>query len=301
MNSKMKGHLFAFLAVLLWGSVIVSTQVLLGSLTNMDVLFWRFALGYLFLWILAPKKLTLKKRKHEIFFLLCGLTGVSFYYLLQNIALRLTSAADVSIIGGCAPIATCLLYQIINRKRGQAYFYLGFVIAISGIILVCKSGNSSAGSLKGDLIMIAAIIAWGFYSIISEMLTQMGYDSILCVRRFFFWGLLSMLPFMGQMSAPAVLLDPHILLHLLYIGVGGSGMTFLLWNIAIQKLGAVSSSVYIYLMPVVTIAVAFLVQKDPLTIGIICGSALTILGSLISGGTFHGKHAGGTEEPGIAA
>ena len=72
------------------------------------------------------------------------------------------------------------------------------------------------------------------------------------------------------------------LLNLLYLGMGASALCFVTWNYAVKVLGAVQTSVYIYLVPVITIITSFLFLKEPVTWMSAAGTALTIAGLVVS-------------------
>ena len=124
-NSPLTGHLFAFIAIVFFGSIVVSTKLLLQSLKPLDILFWRFLFGYVFLWAAKPAVMRVENKRDELFFALCGVCGVSIYFFLQNSALSLTRSADVSVIICIAPIVTALMSMAVHRKEAEKGFFPG--------------------------------------------------------------------------------------------------------------------------------------------------------------------------------
>ena len=59
------------------------------------------------------------------------------------------------------------------------------------------------------------------------------------------------------------------------------------WNFAVKLLGAVKTSIYIYMVPVITIVTSVLILKEPLTILSVIGTLLAIIGLLLS--EYNGK------------
>ena len=112
-----------------------------------------------------------------------------------------------------------------------------------------------------------------------------GYDTLLVTRRIFLYGLvflLPALPFSPITFAAAALLKPVNLLNLLYLGLCASALCFVTWNVAVSRLGAVRTSVYIYLSPVVTIISSWLLLSDPILPMALLGAALTLVGLVLS-------------------
>lgn len=60
------------------------------------------------------------------------------------------------------------------------------------------------------------------------------------------------------------ILNPINLGNLLFLGLGASAMCFVTWNFAVKVLGAVRTSSYIYLVPVITVVTSFLVLHEKL-------------------------------------
>lgn len=69
---------------------------------------------------------------------------------------------------------------------------------------------------------------------------------------------------------------------MLFLGVGASAACFATWGIAVKLLGAVKTSAYIYLVPVITVAASVLVLGEPLTPQIGVGVVLTCAGLVLS-------------------
>lgn len=90
-----------------------------------------------------------------------------------------------------------------------------------------------------------------------------------CTRRTFFTGLAFMLPalfFLDFSPAWGALRKPVNLCNFLYLGLGASALCFATWNRAVKILGAVRTSVYIYLVPVVTVITAVLILHERITL-----------------------------------
>ena len=82
------------------------------------------------------------------------------------------------------------------------------------------------------------------------------------------------------------LLQPKYLFNLLYLGLGASAICFVTWNFAVKTVGAVKTSVYIYLTPVVTIITSIIVLGETLTPLATAGTLIVLIGLFISEGIF---------------
>lgn len=288
MKSEMtKGHLAAFITILIWGTTFISTKVLLQNFEPIEILFIRFAMGFIILFIACPKILRVKDKKQELVFVLAGLCGVCLYYLLENIALTYTLAANVGVIVTVAPFFTAIISHLIARdEKLKSNFFIGFLIAMLGICLISfTSLNSVKINPLGDILALIAAIVWAVYSILTKKIGQFGYNVLQSTRRVFFYGLIFMIPalfiFGFNVDADEILKVTN-LLNLLYLGIGASALCFVTWNVAVRILGAVKTSVYIYMVPVITVVTSAMILQERITVMSAIGTILTLLGLFIS-------------------
>ncbi len=76
--------------------------------------------------------------------------------------------------------------------------------------------------------------------------------------------------------------DMTHLLNILYLGLGASALCFVTWNLAVKALGAVKTSVYIYMVPVITVVTSVVVLKEPVTWVSVMGTVLAVAGLFLS-------------------
>ena len=68
--------------------------------------------------------------------------------------------------------------------------------------------------------------------------------------------------------------------NLLYVSLCSSALCYLIWGRATELVGAVTTSVYLYLLPVVSVIGAALVLDEPVD-GVIIGATAAILVGLV--------------------
>jgi drug/metabolite transporter (DMT)-like permease len=285
-NALMTGHLLALFSVLVWGTTFVATKLLLVDFEPVAILFYRFLIGYVMLWILDPHPLKNVSKRDELLFLLSGASGVTVYFLCENYALTYTYATNVSILVATAPFFTGLIAALISHEKMHPSFLIGFVISIVGIVLITTNGQTALHvSPLGDLLALGASLCWAVYSIATVAVYRPAYSSIATTRRIFFYGLVTMLPVMplaGFEFQPAALCRMNNILLLLFQGVIASGLCYIIWNKAMKLLGAVKASVYIYLIPLITLIFSFFVLGERLTPVALIGCVLILCGLVLS-------------------
>ena len=133
-----------------------------------------------------------------------------------------------------------------------------------------------------DLLAVFVAFVWACYSILTR---KISYPVILTTGRTFFYGILFMvsalLLFNFEMGLERFA-DVTYLLNILYLGLGASALCFVTWNFAVKVLGAVKTSVYIYMVPVITVVTSVLILREPVTWVSIMGTVLTVAGLFLS-------------------
>ena len=281
------GHGAALLTILIWGTTFISTKVLLTSFQPVEILFLRFVLGFLALCLIYPRRLRLGERRQELWFAAAGLCGVTLYYLLENIALTYTLASNVGVLVSVSPVFTALFsHFLLRREKLRPAFFAGLAVALAGVVLLSYNGSAVLKlDPRGDVLALLAAAIWSAYSLITRHISSFGYPVVQTTRRIFAYGLVFMLPALlifGFRPSLAAVLEPVNLLNLVYLGLGACALCFVTWNFAVGKLGAVKTSTYIYLVPVVTLATSALVLGEPVAPLSPLGAALTVAGLALS-------------------
>lgn len=285
-NNTASGHAAALTTILIWGTTFISTKVLLQDFAPAEILFIRFVIGYGALWCIYPRRLRAVPWRQECCFAAAGLCGITLYYLLENIALTHTQASNVGVILSAAPFFTALIACLLRRERPAGRFLVGFFIAMGGIALISFGGGAALHlNPWGDLLALLAAAVWAVYATLAKKLASFGYSTVLTTRRTFFYGLVFMAPalaFMDFHVEISNLLGTRAVLNLLFLGLGASALCFVTWNQAVKVLGAVKTSVYIYMVPVVTATTSAVILGEPMTGFTLCGIGLTLLGLYLS-------------------
>ena len=258
------GHIMALITIVIWGTTFISTKILLEDFTPVEILFSRFLLGVLALIAVYPKRLKIKDKKQEFTFAAAGLCGICLYYLLENIALTYTMASNVGVIISVAPFFTAVLSHVFlkEEEKLKAQFFVGFIVAMTGISLISFSGSKLELNPIGDVLAVAAAFIWAVYSLLIRKISSYGYHTIQTTRRIFTYGIIFMLPFLFVFDVSLnmqKLVRPEYALNLIYLGLGASALCFVTWNYAVKMLGAVKTSVYIYIVPVITVVTSVIV------------------------------------------
>ena len=281
-----QGHLLALFTIIVWGTTFLSTSVLLDSFAPLEILIIRMLLGIAALTAARPRRLRLQSRRHEWLFAGAGLTGVVPVFPSGKLRPHLHLFGQLQRHHLHRAVFRCHRGAPVSARRADGPQLLrGLCGGHCRHRAAFLQRPVPAPQPLGDLLCLLAAVCWGGYSVFLKKIETYGYDTLLVTRRIFLYGLvflLPALPFTPVHFDVQALLKPVNLLNLLYLGLCASALCFVTWNVAVSRLGAVRTSVYIYLSPVVTIISSWLLLSDPILPMALLGAALTLVGLLLS-------------------
>jgi drug/metabolite transporter (DMT)-like permease len=285
---KKKGiyHILALGVTIVWGTTFVSTKILLNNgLTPAIIFVIRFLMAYILAWIFGSRKISAATLKDEALLLLLGMSGGSIYFLMENTALEYTLASNVSLIICTAPLITAFLsHACIKGERITRRLILGSSLAMIGIFFVIYNGHFILEiNPAGDLLTLGAATSWGFYTIILKQLDA-KYPPMFIIRKIFFYGIITMIPFLlaTDTKIPPAIFSTIVIANIIFLGTIASMLCYFLWNIAVKQLGAIRTTNYIYLTPLVTFVTSVIVLHERITPVAILGAAFILAGVYIA-------------------
>ena len=72
-SKKSAGHLAALFTIIIWGTTFISTKVLLTDFRPVEILVFRFVMGFVALLLVCPHRLKAVSRRQEVTFVQAGL------------------------------------------------------------------------------------------------------------------------------------------------------------------------------------------------------------------------------------
>ena len=172
-----------------------------------------------------------------------------------------------------------------GRRAAAETLFVGFAAALTGIILIGLNGNFV---LKLNPVGTSSPrwrrVVWACYSILMKKIGAFRMNMVFCTRKVFFYGLLFMLPalFIFDCASARTLRVPGQYAEPPLPRIRRVRLCFVTWNWAVRILGAVKTTVYIYLVPVVTVVSSVIILHETITPLAIVGTALTLTGLIVS-------------------
>lgn len=279
-------HIVAFSVVCIWGTTFVYTKLLLlAGLSAAQIFMLRFIIAYLLLLSYSLSKgiqWFSNSWRDELNMMTLGVFGGSLYFLTENSAMNYTTTTNTSIIVSLCPLfASAIIGAFYKTERLNRWQTIGTVMAALGVIMVVMNGHFVLHlSPLGDVLAFGACMCWAFYSLLIIPVSK-RYPTVFITRKVFFYGLLSMIPYImlhPDLNIQLVINKPTLLANLLFLGCVASMLCYVAWNWALKRLGAVVATNYVYLNPVTTIVFAWMVLNEQITVWFIIGTVLILYG-----------------------
>ena len=278
-------HVIAILVIIAWGASFPCTRLLLDAgITPTEIFVYRSAIAYLGLLVFSRFNVSFWGWKDETLAILCGLTGGAMYFVLQNIALKLTLLSDVVIVIAVNPLLTTILAAIFLKEEHFSWkILLSSMVAFAGVAVVTfRDGFVWGNGLLGNVLAFLAALSWAVYCIILKRV-QGRHSTLSITRKVMIYGTLCALPVMllEPTTPMTTLLRTDVLFNMLFLALVCSMAAFFIWNLVIKKIGAIRSSNYLYLDPIVSIIIGVIVLNERVGIVAVVGCALVLLGVIL--------------------
>jgi len=279
------GHIFTFITITIWSVAFVSNKALLAYISPIENMILRFLIAYFLLLLIYPKYRFASSLKDEARFFILGFLGIFIYFLLENFALKYTQATNVGLYMGAIPLFTAIFAHFLTKdERLSRNVIVGFIVAIVGIALILLDGAKFELRLKGDFLALCAAAVFALYSVALKLAPK-GYHYIEITRKSFFYGLVLMIIYFalsGKSFNYQALSIPTVWINIAFLGFLSSGLAFILWQQGIERIGSISASNYIYLVPLITAITGILALGEKLTAKMAIGGVIILIGLYIA-------------------
>ena len=266
------------LAAALWGGMYVVSRLTFQSIPPITLGLARLLIGVTVLLLALRRFPGLRDRR------LAGLGALlAGTLMLQFWGTALAGAAAGSLLTLLTPVFVAVIAPIFLSERTNSRQWVGIAIALGGAVLV--SGGGTGSSVLGDLLLVGASATWGSYTVFGAPLVR-NRGALEITAGASIWALPMMIPgtLIELASGQHLSLTPGGLAGALYLGVFATALAWWAWYRGVERLPAVTTSVFFLAQPVVGIALSIPIFRQPLGAGFIGGSALVGAGMLLATG-----------------
>lgn len=269
------------LAMVIWGSIGLVVRNI--PFSSAQIALARGLIGFIFIFIFSfiiGRKVSIQNIKLNAIPLIFSGIALGLNWILLFQAYKFTSISNATICYYFAPVIIMMLSPIVLKESLNIVKVLCIVAALIGLAFIAGvSKEAGANDLIGILFGLGAAVLYATVVFLNKKLKNItGMES-------------SML----QLGISAVALFPYVMINdgipvknvtastialLIIVGVVHTGVVYLMYFSALQKLSAQSAATLSYIDPVVAILLSALVLKENMSVLQMIG------GVLILGATF---------------
>jgi drug/metabolite transporter (DMT)-like permease len=288
-SAAVPARLGAFLAIVFWGVSFVATKAVVAELSPWTLVFARTVLGAALLVAIqvVRRQPPLPPRDAVLPLLAMGFVGVAFHQTLQAVALRMTTATNTGWLIGLTPVWSALFAWVLLRERFGPAKLAGLVAGFAGATLVVTRGRLGAAVLalpatQGDLLILLSTLNWAAYTVMGHATIRRLGPTRATAGGLLFGALLLLPVFALRGGGPELArLSLPGWFALLFLGLACSGLGYLFWYAALERLEASRVAAFLYLEPLVTLAAARIWLGEGLPVTTLVGGALLLAGVVL--------------------
>lgn len=263
-------------ASVLWGAAVSGTKYALSGFGPVTLLSVELVAAAILLWAAL---LIRGYRPPGSWWLpaLLGLLEPALAYLSETFGLSLTSAVHGALITGLESALVVVLAALLLRESITPAAIVAVLVALGGLVVLAGAGEGH-GTFAGDLFVAAGVLSASFYSIVAKRFED-GSDVLsLTAWQFTVAALVALTVTMVRWTAgsetPPGSVAPRYWVAAMLVGIGGFGVSFLLFNFVIAVVDAGWAAVVLNLIPVFGFLSAVIFLGEDVTVSDGIGAAL---------------------------
>lgn len=277
------------IATVFWAGAFIAGKFSIAEFPVFSLVFFRFLIATIIIFIIMIKveenwKITKKDLK---LFVTLGVVGMIGYHVFFFLSLKYTTATNSSLIGATNPIVTTILACIFLKEKITSKSLIGIFISLFGVMLIATDGDMNIlfgfKFNTGDILMIIAVFCWAAYGILSKKALEI-YSPIKITSYSFLTCVILLTPFVVYEKPWAYL--PNITVNgwisVIYMAIFPSVFGYLIQQMSNKKIGPTKTSLYINLVPVISMVLAFFILGESISLIKIGSGILIILGICIN-------------------
>jgi drug/metabolite transporter (DMT)-like permease len=285
------GTILAIIACVIWSGNFIASRYSIHLAGPVSLAFFRWTIATITMLPFALKNFNKEKeifKQNLSYFFWMALVGVAVYNTMIYQAGHSTTAINMALYGSIIhPIVATLMAAWVVQEKLTWKSIAGIGLGVIGIIVLLSKGDLNTllhfKFATGDLWMIGAGCCFGTYNVfVRKKPIGISNNSFLLVL--FSIGTLLLFPFAIYEMAyvQPVQFSTELLIVVLYIGIGNSTIAYLLWNMAIHRLGAAKTALFGTLIPFLSSIEALFILNEQFTIFQIISGVIIISGIVIN-------------------
>ena len=268
--------------LLLWASAFVAIRHLGHDFSAGALSLGRLVIGSIALGAVAVSRGLPKPSGRDWLGLVAiGVLWFGVYNLALNQGEHHVDAGTSAMLIQISPVLIALLATLFLGERFTTWLGLGLVLAFAGVVLIGVSQPGGHNDVAGVLLCLLAALVYSIALVVQKplvsRLSALHVTWLACTV-----GAVVCLPFAGQLVDNTRDASASDIWWVVYLGLFPTAIAFTTYAFALQHMSASSLGVTTYLVPPITIAMAWLFLGEVPPAMAFVGGALTLVGVAVS-------------------
>ncbi len=280
------GIISLIFAMLIWASSFIALKLAMQDLEPYTVIFFRMIIASLCFIYFIKSFLKYEFSRRDIkYILLLAFFEPCLYFIFEAKAIQLTTASQVGMITSLMPVITAMAAGYFLKEIITKQLLFGSFIAIAGVVWLSLQSTTSVSApnpMLGNFFEFLAMVCGAGYTIVARYLAN-RYSALFITAIQVFIGTIFFFPFfLYEFYTTDFNFSMTSILCVLYLGIVVTLAGYGLYNYALTKIEASKAAVFVYLIPVFTLILAFLILNEKLSLVELVASVIILIGVLIS-------------------
>ncbi|MEA1914002.1 MAG: DMT family transporter [Campylobacterota bacterium] len=285
------GIVSLIIAMFIWASSFIALKSAISDIDAFSVIFLRMFIASLCFVYFIKDFINYEFTKKDLqYILLLVMFEPALYFIFEAKALENTSASQAGMVTSLMPILTAIAAGILLKEIISKQLVIGSLLAVAGVVwlsLEATSSDIAPNPILGNFLEFCAMLCGAGYTIVARYLSR-KFSALFITAVQSFFGAIFFLPFfVYEYSTTNMSFSFEAISWIVYLGVvvtlGGYG----LYNFALTKMEASKASMFINLIPIFTLILAYVILGEKLTITELIASAIILSGVIISQIPYH--------------
>lgn len=286
MRNLVIGSFLLSLAGAIWGGMFIAVRIAVAVIPPIELVWMRFGTALIaLLCIMFFTKQSFKiERKDWKHLFIVSFSGYLLSIVVQETGTMLTSAQTGALVTAATPAFMVIFGYFLLHERLTLGRVLSVILATAGVLLITFDPENVKVTPLGCLCLVAAAVTWAYMSVVLKFLSKYSPIAITFYAVFFSFITLTPLGMHWLMSEADVakLIEPKIILCILYLGLISTTTGFILWNKGLTYMDAAIGGLFMFFQPIVGALLGWLFLDEEITLLFWIGFLLIAVGILLT-------------------
>lgn len=282
-----KSILFIIITAVCFGTMEIALKIGGSDFTALQITFIRFFIGGLFLLPFAIHSIIKKDIKITAgdcaYITILGIIGICISMTFFQLGVMNCNANTAAVIISSNPVFTMIFAHYIIKEPFTAKKAVVLIISVIGLIFVANPTDMAEGNtVKGIIYAGIAAVTFALYTALGKLRIEKLGGMVQNSFSFLIASAIELIILLikGEPVIDGINLSTMPLV--LYAGIVVTGIGYFAYLKAIELAGPSNASIAFFIKPVIAVTLAALILKEDVTINIIIGVVLILIGSVIN-------------------